>query len=282
VASVDLVEMARRRLGSRESLYYAPAIPARKAEAVRRTHAVHLPASEPLWVVYDATLFGRADEGFVITPERICWRNFLESPKQVEWRELDVSSIAVDDGSLRICGSRVFILFGGPTARALCSFLAEAAKAVQAVRGGPYRQGVSPDAPPSSGPFTDRQLLRVARRRLGDFSWLYFAPSIPERKRSRVRTVHAEHLPEDEEVLVVYDSTVFGSAEKGIALTRNRLLYKNTLDAPGQLPWATIDPNRVTAERETLVLAETRITLVGAAGNAGKFAALVRDVAARR
>lgn len=291
MAAADLVHIAQRRLGARDSLYYAPDIPGRKAAAVRRTHAIHLPASEPLLVVYDATLLGGADEGFAITPERICWRNFFEPPRQIEFRELDPCAITVDDGALRVWGSRVFMLFGGPTARALGGFLGEAVRAVQLSRAGPYRQGIGPDTLPSSGPLTDRQLLRLARRRLGDLSWLYFAPSIPDRKRTTVRAVHDRHLPADEEVLLVYDATLFGSAQDGLAMTRNRLVYKNFLDEPAHRPWSEIDADAVTVQRvrdrHELLLggptAAARSGIVVASMEHGdRFATLVRDLCSRQ
>jgi hypothetical protein len=280
MTTVDLAALARQRMGTRDPLYYAPEIPPSKARAARHTHAVHLPEPEALLVLYDGTLFGLSDEGFVVTPERLCWRNFLDAPKQIEWRELDAAAVVVEDGELRVCGGRLFLLPSGPPARAVAAFLVDAARAVQASRAGPYRQGMSPDGPPPSGSITERQLLLLARRRLGDMAWLYFSPSIPERKLSRVRRVHAAHLPDDERIVLVYDSTLFGSAEEGLCMTRNRVCWKNVFDRPDQRAFADLDPTRIDTHGETLVIDGARVAVAQPA--ATRLATLLCDLAGRR
>ena len=84
--SDEIVALALHHLGMRDGVHYAPDIPPAKEAAARAAHAAHLPESEPVLVLYDDTAFGSAKNGFVITAERICWKNLFFHPHQIPWR----------------------------------------------------------------------------------------------------------------------------------------------------------------------------------------------------
>lgn len=92
----EVLALLRQHLGSADSIYLAPGIPPRKEELVRRVHAAHLPASEPVLGLYDDALFDSGDDGFVITRSRLAWKNEGEAPRAVEWRYLDPDRLFAD------------------------------------------------------------------------------------------------------------------------------------------------------------------------------------------
>ena len=75
-------------LAGKDGIYVAPSIPARKEKNARAVHAEWLPPDEPIAVLFDDTVFGAGDDGYVVTPLRICWRNFSEDPQMVPWPEV--------------------------------------------------------------------------------------------------------------------------------------------------------------------------------------------------
>lgn len=81
-----ILKLARWYIGELPSVFYAPALPARKVRTVRRLH--HLPDSEKVLVILDDTLFGSASEGIVITNQRVCWKHLLDPPDSMMWSEM--------------------------------------------------------------------------------------------------------------------------------------------------------------------------------------------------
>jgi hypothetical protein len=89
-----VLELAARSVDGKDGIYVAPSIPPRKEKNARAVHAAWLPADEPIAVLFDDTLFGAGDDGFVVTPARICWRNFGEEPNMLPWQEVVTVDVA--------------------------------------------------------------------------------------------------------------------------------------------------------------------------------------------
>jgi len=272
MGTLDILAIARRHLGTASSLFYAPEIPAKKLAAARAEHAVHLPESEPILVLYDVTVLGGGDEGFLATPERLCWRNFLATPRQVQWRELDPATVVVAGPELRISGGQLHLLPSGPGPARLAAFLLEAAAAAAASGRGPYR-GEAP-----AGPLEDRVVVRLARRQIGDLRTVHYAPSIPPRKAEAARRVHTDHLPPWEDILVLHDATVFGGAAEGFVLTGARLCWKNAFGGARHARWTAVDPTAVVEERGDVRLGSERVVIADET-QARCFAALFAELA---
>lgn len=102
-----VVELLREHFMGADSFYIAPSIPPKKEKNVRAMHAAHLPPHEPILGIYDGTVFGAADDGFVITSRRLCWRNMMEPPQMVEWHYLDADSIHTDGNKIVMRAARI-------------------------------------------------------------------------------------------------------------------------------------------------------------------------------
>lgn len=97
-----IVGLLRQHFAGADSTYLAPHIPAKKEHGARRAHAGHLPAGEPVLAVYDDTVFGSAEDGFVVTARRLCWKNVAGRPHQIEWAHLDPNALYPEGRKLAI------------------------------------------------------------------------------------------------------------------------------------------------------------------------------------
>lgn len=272
-----IAQLARRHLGTRPGLYTGGEIPARKVARARQTHGVHLGRDEPIAVLYDATVFGGADEGFVVTPQRICWRNFLEHPRQLGWADFDgAHSMRVADGKLSLCGNE--ILLAGLSAVLVAGFVEAAAAVLGPARATPYRDLHQDAGVGSQSTLAARQLVALARRHLGHDDGLHFAPSIPKLKERTARAVYGAHLRDDEAVLVLLDTTLLGGAAEGLVLGEQRMFWKNFLEPPEHRAFAELDPASLGA-REDVLRVDGKDLVVGAL--APRFVPLLTELAAR-
>lgn len=112
-SAASLLGLAREILGSVEDdLYFSPQIPASKERNARAVHAAWLDANEPVLVLYDDTLFGAGDDGFVLTAQRLHWRNILDEPRTLAWAELDPAQIGPGEDGLTVHGQPLHLTLG--------------------------------------------------------------------------------------------------------------------------------------------------------------------------
>jgi hypothetical protein len=283
--SHGIVDLARAHLGRSSSIYYAPEIPPAKEAGARRAYATRLPESEAALVLYDGTIFGSAENGFLATVRRIAWKNTLEHPRQIAWSEVDPASVTAGDGCVHLAGGTVRAV--PEVIAGAAAFFREMARRGGAGERGPYRSGAEPPAHTQEGARRAlAKLTATVRGYLGETEDVYYQPSIPEAKLRRVRLTHAAHLPSGEEIAALYDDTVFGSAEEGFAITRERLCWKNLTDAPAARAWEEIDPAQVTWNGNIVHVHGDPIVLVCRADLtervAALFVALAREARAAR
>lgn len=84
-----------------------------------------------------------------------------------------------------------------------------------------------------------RDMVQARLASYGGFSRVYFAPRIPARKLSAARGNYAADI-KDEDVVALFDTTVFGGAKEGIVLTEEGMRIKELMSATTELPWADI------------------------------------------
>ena len=104
-----ILALLRQHFGSDDSLYLAPTIPLRRELGARRSHAAHLPADERVLALYDDTVFGTGEDGFVVTAQRLCWKNIKGEARSIEWRFLDPESVIPDRFKLSVADSLIEI-----------------------------------------------------------------------------------------------------------------------------------------------------------------------------
>ena len=94
-----VLDLARRRLGAPDSLYFDGAIPRKKLDAAYETHGRSI---SKVLVQYDDTLFGGADDGFVMTVTTLHWKNLAEDPKSLRWGDIDPAGVSVHEEGVTV------------------------------------------------------------------------------------------------------------------------------------------------------------------------------------
>jgi hypothetical protein len=126
-------------------VFICPHILPKKEEAARRAHALHLPERERILVLYDATLLGSGEEGFLVTSRRLCWKNAGQPAYAIEWRDVDPDQLETDRDRLYV-GTDTLDVLDADVLQA-CAF----AFHVLALSGVPSRASVSGLAPRNGG-----------------------------------------------------------------------------------------------------------------------------------
>lgn len=237
-----IISLARRTVGMVDAVFYAPGIPEDKLTNARRVHEAHLPEAEQVLVLYDNTLFGSAEDGFLITPDRLCWKNFWEHPRQIPWGDIDPATIKPESGQVGVAGGHV--LMSADVVAGAAMFLTAMASRVDPTETSPYRSGSLVDIAVDA-PISTTRVVALSRAQVGEVDGLYFYPSIPPAKLANARATHALHLPEDEVVAVLFDDTVFGGAKDGFLLTKRRLYWKNFTAHAQSISWGEIDADEI-------------------------------------
>lgn len=106
-SEASVLALAKQHLGVGDSRYFSPNIPASKEKNARAVHKAVLPEGERVLALFDDTVFGAADDGFVLTTRRLCWHNILEDPYMVEWAELDPEDVRIDDDEVVVAHGKV-------------------------------------------------------------------------------------------------------------------------------------------------------------------------------
>lgn len=97
-----IMDLLHRYFGSLGSVLFAPHIPEKKESSARRAHIVHLPDPERVLALYDGSMFGNTDGGFIITARRLCWRNKNDTACTILWRDIDPDRLFLDGRRLYI------------------------------------------------------------------------------------------------------------------------------------------------------------------------------------
>ena len=271
----DLVAIARWHIGMGGRVFYAPSIPPDIEASARFAHDLHLPDDEGILVLHDGTVFGSAEEGFLITQERFCWKNPWESARQITWRALDREAIKRETGKVILKDGEIAL--SGEHVLGVSRFLLAMTGVTQRGALGPYRERKRTSTLATTT-LPGERIIALGRDIVGGVRNVFYAPSIPEAKLERARAAHAAHLPGDEPVAMLYDDTYFGSAEEGLVLTSKRLCWKTFGEPPTQLPWGVIDAETISANGSYLEVMGAELKLTSWSDLSPKVAVLLRKI----
>lgn len=109
-----IIALAQEFLGVGDDRFFAPNIPPDKEATAREEHKATLSRGQRILVLYDDTLFGNADDGFILTSSHFCWENLMEDPQSRTWRQLNPERIeAQEDGVALGNGAQVSVTIAG-------------------------------------------------------------------------------------------------------------------------------------------------------------------------
>jgi hypothetical protein len=242
-----LAAIAREHLAGVHDAHVAPDIPPRKLRGAREAHALALPPGEPIVVLYDSTLLGGGEDGFVATPARLCWKNHYAAPRSALWDELARVALEQRGTSIGLGRGALTAPVTSRAAERVLAFL-QACCLRTAPASRPYRDLARPRDPSTFAAL----VVSAARGALGELEWVHYAPSIPPRMKKALRVVHERHLHPRDEILVLYDDTVFGSGTDGFLLTERGVHWHNFWGPADALAWIDMDPDRVVTDGDLL------------------------------
>lgn len=272
----DIVALARKHIGMGGRVFYAPSIPRDKEASARFAHDLHLPDEETILVLHDGTVFGSAEEGFLVTKQRICWKNPWEHARQIAWSELEPAAIKREVGKVIL--ERGEIALSGELVLGVSRFLLAMTGATRGGDLGPYRDAQHHAITPEIVTLPGERIVTLGRTLVGEAPDLFYAPAIPRLKLQHARAAHAAHLLTGEPVAVLYDDTFFGSAEEGFLLTSERLCWKTLGEPATQLPWGVIDAETISASGSYVEIMGAEIKLTSRSELSGAVATLLRRI----
>lgn len=111
-----VLALLRRHFGGADAMYLCPTVPGKKELAARSVHARHLPSDERVLALFDDTIFGLGDDGFLVTSRRLCWKNAGGRAQMLEWRHVDPDGMYADrkqlvlgPGAIQITGDESIV-----------------------------------------------------------------------------------------------------------------------------------------------------------------------------
>jgi hypothetical protein len=309
----DILRLAHGQLQLFDALFYAPNIPAKKEQGARGAYGALIPADEPILVLFDSTVFGGADDGFVVTPRRLGWKNIALDPKVVPWEVFDARSVRATAEEVQVMGDMIqidgesalqprlvqFLLaMGGVAAQAPAATAPMRAPAAAAVVATPARAPVVPGAagpsnpkgakvPGAAGPSNPKGAKpgSALKARVEEAveeeeeeeedeetrqSWiddahemaencftrsasLHVYPNIPKKLVVRAFETFADHLDEEDTVVVIYDAAG-GEEDDGFVATPWGFYWRNRGEDPCSVQWEDLDLGEVVLDDRGLTI----------------------------
>jgi hypothetical protein len=106
-----VLALIRQHFAGIDAMYLCPAIPGKKELAARSVHARHLPSDERVLALFDDTVFGSGDDGFLVTARRLCWKNVAGRAQMIEWQHVAPDRMYADRRKL-VLGTQAIELAG--------------------------------------------------------------------------------------------------------------------------------------------------------------------------
>lgn len=259
-----ILRLAQTKLQLSESLYYAPAIPPAKERGARASYGARIPADEPILVLYDATVFGGADDGFVITPARIGWKNVVLEPHAVPWEVFDASTVRVEGDAVKVMGDEIQLDAALPLQARLMDFL-------RAMGGAATASAATASAAPQRpavGALEDRDedevdeatvqgwiddTVAMAREHLRRRPTLHVFPNIPKDRWRLAFETYADDIEEDDTIVALYDPPG-GGADDGFVATPWGFFWRNRGEDPSAVWWEELSHDDVELEDGVLYI----------------------------
>lgn len=86
--------------------------------------------------------------------------------------------------------------------------------------------------------FLREEIIKIFERHHPERTWLF--EKSPPKKLANAKNSFGQLIDKDEQIILLYDDTVFGSAKNGLILTTHRIYVKNHLEKPRMFAIANI------------------------------------------
>ncbi len=220
-------------------IYVSPDIPKKLLSNAVSAYAPHVDPSEVL-VLIDDTVFGSGKDGALVTADELVVKEIFTDPAVYPFDRMQAIS---GQGNKVYAGKKAIMTLNVPAKEDVQVFFTLLGKWAA----GRDQAGDVPDAQASAGTtavgseLTDEQVeqlaeaILVAAQRLAP-ERVFVQPHIPPKKLQAALASYGGNLAADD-VLVLVDDTLFGSAKEGLLLARETLALKMVFDTPRLFFW---------------------------------------------
>jgi len=217
-----VLALLRQHFAGVDSMYLCPTIPGKKEIAARSVHAHHLPSDERVLALFDDTVFGLGDDGFLVTSQRLCWKNVGGRAQMLEWKHVDPDRMYADRKRL-VLGAGAIELTADESVLDACEqafhVLAFSARLAESTVGTVARSGVvlSGNVDETGHHVAQRAVsgIAVATTAERESSRPTARPSRPPLANALANAPHAAHTTRPPPHAVSYDSyVVHASSQK--------------------------------------------------------------------
>jgi hypothetical protein len=246
-----LLDFWKQVLPVHDDVYFQGAIPEAQLRKVCSIYS--LPDPEGVLLVYDDTLFGGGGDGFVLTASHFGFKSLAFGPQLVAFSDLTPGDIQYDGRQVTVRGEQVEIT--GEVAALKAGVGRALRQTLQGYRAagpaGPYR-----DTPSLVGPHAILEILRATLPKHDD---LYYRGEIPSRKLNNVVKQYAIRDPQD--VLALYDDTIFGSADEGFVITGAKIYFKDITSGPVDVEIRLLNEWDIAYEKGALIVKGKKVEI---------------------
>ncbi|MBW2526093.1 MAG: hypothetical protein JRI23_18070 [Deltaproteobacteria bacterium] len=248
------LELLRDSLPGHDKIFLRGDIPPHKLETVVDTYGLPDPAS--VLLIYDDTVFGSAEDGFVFTTECFGFKELGEGPVLLDLRSLSRRDVELDEDGLFVKRGRVTICAGGDQTAILEGLHRALSSMIDFVSASPRTQ-----EPAAGQPRDEMDLVRLLERDLPACGDLYWRGRIPRRKLGTVCKLYG--IADPQRVLVIYDDTLFGSAAEGFLFTATHFGFKGIAEDPVWIPLAQMPLIKVVRRKGGLWVKDVKVEITG-------------------
>ena len=255
-------------------IFFFPDIPKNKSDNVLEKYSKLLKPKEQIFLVYDGTVFGSAKDGFILTNFGVGWSETFGSPKYCLYENIELNNLQKDSQNnlifikslpgAYICSGQINIVLPN-----LIDFfekiqnkkyMQEDAKSNREITESVLKKTLSIES--SENPkienceTTENFLLQVLKETFTQISNtgisnIFLFPDIPKNKSNNVLQKYSKLLDPKEQILLIYDGTMFGSAKDGFILTNLGVGWSETFGSPKYCLYENIELKSVQKKSES-------------------------------
>jgi hypothetical protein len=255
-------------------IFFSPDIPKNKSDNVLEKYSKLLKPKEQILLIYDGTMFGSAKDGFILTNLGVGWSETFGSPKYCLYENIELKSVQkkseselmfvnslpgayIYSGQINIVLPNLIDFFEKIQNK---KYMQEDAKPNREIAESVFKKTLSIES--SENPkienceTTENFLLQVLKETFTQISNtgisnIFLFPDIPKNKSDNVLQKYSKLLDPKEQILLIYDGTMFGSAKDGFILTNLGVGWSETFGSPKYCLYENIELKSVQKKSES-------------------------------
>ena len=256
------------------NIFLFPDIPKNKSDNVLQKYSKLLEPKEQILLIYDGTMFGSAKDGFILTNLGVGWSETFGSPKYCLYENIELKSVQkkseselmfvnslpgayIYSGQINIVLPNLIDFFEKIQNK---KYMQEDAKSNREIAESVLKKSVSKEGSENSKiencETTEKFLLQVLKETFTQISNtgisnIFLFPDIPKNKSDNVLQKYSKLLEPKEQILLIYDGTMFGSAKDGFILTNLGVGWSETFGSPKYCLYENIELKSVQKKSES-------------------------------